>query len=134
MSGSESVAIITGAAQGVGEGIAREFAKNAYRIVIADIDEANAHSTAKLIEGAEATAIGCDITDRRSVESIVVGERHNTSRRRLSSSSLQIAIAHTHHRYPRLKCLLALSKNTFCFISSVMVAPRTCPTWGARSR
>ena len=71
MSGSERVVVVTGAAQGIGEGIAREFAKHSYRIAIADINETAAQTTARSIEDAEAIAIGCDITDRGSVESMI---------------------------------------------------------------
>ena len=59
------VAVVTGAAQGIGEGIARRLAAEGARIVVADIDEARATATAPSIAaasgGAAAAALPQDV-------------------------------------------------------------------------
>ncbi|MBP2328943.1 NAD(P)-dependent dehydrogenase (short-subunit alcohol dehydrogenase family) [Kibdelosporangium banguiense] len=62
------VAFITGAAGGIGLGIARAFAEVGGRVAVADIDEAVlAESAAELAEsGAEVVAVPLDVTDRDS--------------------------------------------------------------------
>lgn len=65
----DRVAIITGAARGLGAAIARSLSADGMRIVAVDRDTAGAEAmAAELIEGgAQATAIGADITDEASV-------------------------------------------------------------------
>ncbi len=67
------VAIVTGAGQGVGRGIARAFAREGARVVIVDL---NPESGGQVVEevkelGEEAQFIGCDVTDRASVDATV---------------------------------------------------------------
>ena len=65
------VCVITGAAGGIGAEIAREFAKVGARVALLDRDEKGAQATAASIAetGAKAIAVGCDITDKASVDS-----------------------------------------------------------------
>jgi len=67
-------AIVTGGAQGIGRGIAEEFADNGTSVVIADLNEEAASETATEIsdvyEG-RAVAVHCDVTDSESVRSMV---------------------------------------------------------------
>lgn len=60
-------AIVTGAATGIGEGIARRLASAGARVAIADIDEQAAMETANRI-GDHAFPVRLDITDANSVE------------------------------------------------------------------
>ena len=64
------VALITGAASGIGREIARRFAAAGGRPVIADLDREAAMVTAEAIRatGAEAFAVGMDVTDEAAVE------------------------------------------------------------------
>ncbi len=64
------VAIVTGAASGIGRGIAERLAADGARVVLADIDEAGAQAVASAI-GDRAVAAGCDVTDEASVEATV---------------------------------------------------------------
>jgi len=69
-----SVAIITGAAQGIGYGIAEVLARRGDTVVIADMNEASAQeASARLkVEGAADTlGVQCDVTDRDTVEAAV---------------------------------------------------------------
>ena len=63
-------AVVTGAASGVGRGIARVLAAEGTRVAIADINEARAEAAAAALkdEGLEALAVAVDVTDRAATE------------------------------------------------------------------
>jgi 3-hydroxybutyrate dehydrogenase len=62
------VAIVTGAASGIGHGIARRFAQAGARVVIADIQEAAAEKAARELGGPDrAIAIEMDVTSEDAV-------------------------------------------------------------------
>ena len=62
-----TVAVITGAASGIGAGLAREAARRGYRVVLADHDESNLVATAAEI-GDAAIAVACDVTAPSALE------------------------------------------------------------------
>lgn len=64
------VAVVTGAASGIGAAIARRFAANGLSVVIADRDEAKGRAVAAEL-GDQATAVACDVADEASVEACV---------------------------------------------------------------
>jgi len=66
----DKVAIITGAASGFGAEIARSYAREGARVVIADLNEAGAHAVASEI-GAAALAIPCDVSRRTDIDAAV---------------------------------------------------------------
>lgn len=67
------VAIITGAAMGIGKGIAQVFAREGAKVVVADIDEAQGERTvAELQEqGRDAIFVPVDVADEEQVKSMV---------------------------------------------------------------
>ncbi len=67
------VAVITGGGGGIGGATCRRFAAEGARVAVLDRDEASAQRTADAIaaEGAQAIAIGCDITDRSQVDAAI---------------------------------------------------------------
>ena len=67
------VAIITGAARGIGKATARIFAREGARVVVTDIDEETGRATAEDIrqEGGEAIFVPVDVTDPASVQRMV---------------------------------------------------------------
>ncbi len=67
------VAVVTGAARGIGFATAQRFAQEGAAVAILDLDEAQAAEAAAKIEGPEARAIGigCDVSDAASVEKAV---------------------------------------------------------------
>lgn len=69
----DKVAVITGAASGFGKGIARRFAREGARVVIADLNEAAAKSVADEIgaSGAGARAIKTDVTRKADVAKMI---------------------------------------------------------------
>jgi NAD(P)-dependent dehydrogenase (short-subunit alcohol dehydrogenase family) len=67
------VAIVTGAAQGIGEGIAAELAREGTAVVLADVDEEGAASVASRLtrDGHRAVAARCDVSEETDVQSVV---------------------------------------------------------------
>ncbi len=63
------LALVTGAGSGIGEGIARGFAAEGARVIVADVNEAGARRVAGEI-GAAATAERLDVTDRAAVDAL----------------------------------------------------------------
>ena len=63
------IALVTGAGQGMGLGMARKLAETGYRVVINDYDEVRAKAAAGLLisEGLAAYGIGCDVTSYDAV-------------------------------------------------------------------
>ena len=68
----ERVAVVTGAATGIGRGIARVLAAEGARVVIADIDGAAAEATAAELtaQGGDVLAVAADVTDRAAVDAM----------------------------------------------------------------
>jgi 3-oxoacyl-[acyl-carrier protein] reductase len=65
------VAIITGAAQGIGAGTAKRFAEEGAAVAVLDINEEKAQQTAEGLGAASAIGVGCNVADSASVESAV---------------------------------------------------------------
>lgn len=63
------VAIVTGAAQGIGQGVSEAFGREGARVVLADVNEDKGRETAASIDGA--TFIACDVGDRVQVQALV---------------------------------------------------------------
>lgn len=67
------VIIVTGAARGIGAGIAGDLADNGARVVVADLNvDAGRQTAAKISAGNhEALAVGVDVADRQSVKDLI---------------------------------------------------------------
>jgi 3-oxoacyl-[acyl-carrier protein] reductase len=70
----DKVAIVTGAASGFGAEIARQYAADGAKVVVADINEAGAKDVAGQI-GANARAVKCDVTQRPDIDALVAATR-----------------------------------------------------------
>ena len=66
-------AIVTGAAQGIGEAVVRAYAAEGARVCIADVAVERAHALAQGLarDGADAMGIRCDVSDRTEVDAMV---------------------------------------------------------------
>ena len=66
---NDKVAVVTGAASGIGKEIARIFAREGARVVVADLNQAGADATAQELGGAgRALGVAMDVTDEAQVE------------------------------------------------------------------
>jgi NAD(P)-dependent dehydrogenase (short-subunit alcohol dehydrogenase family) len=70
---ASKVALITGAAQGIGKGTALLFAREGARVAVVDIDEPNGQETVEQIrrEGGDAIFLPRDVGDERQIERMV---------------------------------------------------------------
>lgn len=70
MSIKDKVAVVTGAASGIGKGIATTFVKAGAKVVIADLNLAGAQATAKELDpsGKRAMGVGMDVSDEAQVD------------------------------------------------------------------
>ncbi len=66
------VAVVTGAASGIGKAMAARFAEDGAKVVLADVEEAALDLAAKELEaaGADVTGIVCDVAELSSVEAL----------------------------------------------------------------
>ena len=77
---NEKVAIVTGAAQGIGKAVALKFAKNGYRIVIVDISYDKLLETEKEIKNtSECLALKLNVSKSTEVKNIVQRKRYTIS-------------------------------------------------------
>lgn len=70
----DKIAIVTGAAQGLGQALAERLAQEGAHVVVADINDEAAQTTAKAIaekHGVRALALHADVTDLAQVEAMV---------------------------------------------------------------
>lgn len=70
----DKVTIVTGAASGFGEGIARLYAEQGAKVAVADINGEGARRVAESI-GPSALAVTCDVTKRADIDALVQATR-----------------------------------------------------------
>lgn len=66
----DKVAVITGAASGIGREIAKRCAEEGMKLVLSDVDIGGLDETAAMSDGAESICVECDVTDPRSVDAM----------------------------------------------------------------
>ncbi|MHA1569163.1 MAG: SDR family NAD(P)-dependent oxidoreductase [Alphaproteobacteria bacterium] len=68
----DRIAIVTGAARGIGRAIAKAYVREGAKVVLADIDaELGAEAAVEVSRGGEATFVACDVGDRAQVENLM---------------------------------------------------------------
>ena len=72
---SGQVALVTGAANGIGRATAQAFAQQGVKVVVSDVDTKGGEATVELIRaaGGDATFIRCDVTRDAEVKALVAG-------------------------------------------------------------
>lgn len=75
MTFSGQVALVTGAANGIGRATAQAFAAEGLKVVVSDVDVAGGEGTVELIRaaGGEARFIRCDVTREAEVQALMEG-------------------------------------------------------------
>lgn len=70
---TQRVAIVTGAARGIGAGVAARLAQDGMAVAVLDLDEAACQKVVDTItaDGGRALAVGCDVSDPDKVEAAV---------------------------------------------------------------
>ena len=69
----EAVALVTGAASGIGRAIAQRYADAGSHVVVSDVDEEGGQETVRMIEeaGGEATFVAADVSNPEACEALV---------------------------------------------------------------
>ena len=107
----DQVAIVTGAASGIGKEIARKFAAEGAKVVIADLNGHAAEATAAELGGAgRALGVGMDVTDEAQVEAGVAKAAEAFGRIDIlvSNAGIQIVAPVHEFEFAKWKQLLAV--------------------------
>ena len=109
---SDKVAVITGAASGIGNDIALEFVRNGAKVVIADLQLAKAQAAAEALDSSGETtmAVEMDVADEDQVEAGIakVVERFGRIDILVSNAGIQIVAPLDEFKFADWKRLLAI--------------------------
>ncbi len=108
----DKVAIVTGAASGIGKGIATLFAREGAKVAIADLNQKAADVAAREIDatGKRAIGVAMDVTDERQVDAgtAKVIETFGTLDVLVSNAGIQIVAPLVEFEFAKWKQLLAI--------------------------
>ena len=106
----DKIAVITGAASGFGEGMAKRFAEEGAKVIVADLNAKGAERVAAEI-GAAATAVTADVSLKGDIEAMIA-----TAMERHGRIDIMVNNAGYTHRN---QDLLAVDEHTFDLITAV---------------
>ena len=108
----DKVAIVTGAASGIGRGIALAFAREGAKVAIADMNLEGAEAVAKSIrdDGGQAIGVAMNVTSEEEVNSGVEKTVNEFGRVDVLVSNAGVQIVHPVHEFPfdQWKTMLAI--------------------------
>jgi 3-hydroxybutyrate dehydrogenase len=108
----DKVAIVTGAASGIGKGIATLFAREGAKVAIADLNQKAAEAVARELDatGKRAIGVGMDVTDERQVDAgtAKVIEAFGALDVLISNAGIQIVAPLVEFEFAKWKQLLAI--------------------------
>ena len=112
MSLQDKVAVVTGAASGIGKEIAREFLANGARVAIADLNIDAANATAREFDpsGERAMGVAMDVTDEDQVEAGIeaIATRFGSIDVLVSNAGIQIVAPIEQFKFADWKKMLAI--------------------------
>jgi sorbitol-6-phosphate 2-dehydrogenase len=112
----DRIALVTGGGQGLGQAIARRLAREGAHVLIADINQETANSTAAEIEAeSDRKAIGLrvDVTDEAQVEEMIKRALQAFGRLDIAVSNAGILIAEEVTEFPADKWRAVINVNLF---------------------
>ena len=120
----DKVTIVTGAAQGIGRGIAACFARQGARLIIADLQEEAAKKTAKELAaeyGCEAEAYRINLTENDEIETMMawVAEKYGRIDILVNNAGVQIREWATDFPVEKLDFVLNLNLRAYYLCSRV---------------
>jgi 3-hydroxybutyrate dehydrogenase len=108
----DKIAVVTGAASGIGRNIAKVFLANGARVAIADLDQAAAQAAVRELDatGGRAMAIAMDVTDEAQVEAGIaaVAAKFGGIDILVSNAGIQIVGAIERYAFADWKRMLAI--------------------------
>lgn len=99
------IALVTGASQGIGRGIAIELARNGARVVVNYRDAGNLDRAEKVVAeigelGGEAAAMECDVTDSKAVAALFKKSGKNSGGSTYSQTTPALRSPKTYSKSP----------------------------------
>src|SRR5258708_35256526 len=122
------VAVVTGAASGIGKEIARAFVREGARVVIADLNQAGANAVAAELSGGRERTLGVamDVTSEAQVEAGMARAMKEFGRLDVlvSNAGIQIVAPLAQFEFAKWKQMLAIHLDGACLTTPAALRQR----------